>query len=149
MKKGFTLIELLVVVLIIGILSAVAMPQYTKAVEKSRAAEAEQILRHLYDQQVICGLENGSVEEFCDESQADIYDFPTSKNFTYTIRQNVFNAERESDTWDYALFITADPKGGSPGTADNIGPGIMGCAGEKCKDIGYTKKETNSYSVKP
>ena len=59
MKRGFTLIELLVVVLIIGILSSVALPQYTNAVEKARTAEAVQNISMLEKQLDLYLLENG------------------------------------------------------------------------------------------
>lgn len=56
-KSGFTLIELLVVVLIIGILSAVALPQYTKAVNKSRVATLEPVLKSIYQAGQLAVLE--------------------------------------------------------------------------------------------
>ena len=49
MKKGFTLVEILVAVLIMGILVTMAVPQYEKAVEKSRMAEVRTVLKRLYD----------------------------------------------------------------------------------------------------
>ena len=77
-SAGFTLIELLVVVLIIGILSAVALPQYTKAVEKSRATEALTMIRAAIQAEEAYYLANG---EYTDDMEALDISIPSTDNF--------------------------------------------------------------------
>ena len=81
-KGGFTLIELLVVVLIIGILSSIALPQYTKAVEKARAAEAMVWLNNFVTAETVYFLARGKFGDL-DELDINLGSFSSNlmKNF--------------------------------------------------------------------
>lgn len=81
-KQAFTLIELLVVVLIIGILAAVALPQYQLAVEKARATEAMTNLKTVADAAEVYYLANGSYPDSLEDLDIEV---PNLKDFTWRV----------------------------------------------------------------
>ena len=96
-KRAFTLIELLVVVLIIGILAAIALPQYEKAVAKTRTTQAVVTLKAISDAQEIFYLANGQYALYLEELglsdyNTDSFTFSCSSRRTccaYPVDQNV------------------------------------------------------------
>lgn len=121
-KKGFTLIELLVVVLIIGILSSIALPQYTTAVEKARATEAVMNIKTITDAADLFILENPASSSTCFSdfgatalsggtwSGGDY----TTKNFTYDdlcIANGKGRIDIHRNTGEYSFWITNEGDG--------------------------------------
>lgn len=144
-NAGFTLIELLVVVLIIGILSSIALPQYTNAVEKSRASEAWNILKKMEEALAIKNMEMGTEEEnyLLEElpiSFINITGKPAignafvSKNFFYRIYQGHGEATRTDWSQAKVLYVL------------NVKKGKRYCAGFNnwCEKLGFSKVTTGS-----
>lgn len=136
MKQGFTLIELLVVVLIIGILSSIALPQYSRAVEKARATAAVVMADGVHKGVLLYYLANQSFPSSIEDLDVQV---SNSKTFDVVLGVSNFRVRRlgkgfsASDQGFYELTYQYD----------NTGKLLRRlCTGDPCK---YVVSSTGTY----
>lgn len=104
--QGFTLIELLVVVLVIGILSAAALPQYTFAVEKARYAGLLSMMKS-FEREAQLAFLGGNLSSANDPSVCEAFESFSGGRWegsNYVLKDFILNVEECSS--DYISIDT-------------------------------------------
>ncbi|NKB73864.1 MAG: prepilin-type N-terminal cleavage/methylation domain-containing protein [Synechococcus sp. s2_metabat2_7] len=102
-SEGFTLVELMIVIVIVGILSAIALPNFLNQTKKAAATEAKQQVSSIFKQAHTYVLEKGSlgtVDTDCSDYAGTLTTIAEGAGFKYTCggTQTAFTVKAEGDT---------------------------------------------------
>ena len=116
---GFTLIELLAAVLIIGILAAVAIPQYRNAIDKTKLKEGLIYIKHIEQAENLYKLQYGDYTSNLDKLGLDL---PPTISWTYSVAsagnpQRIDMINQQRTIWIEYNFISRSYKCNSKGSA--------------------------------
>ena len=116
-QNGFTLIELIMVMIILGVLSAVAIPRYLETIQKAEEAAEDAVISN-----ISVALENYGVHKLIDSGRAiwpdNPFDALKDKPQTYTTWTN-------ADTDKEWTFVDGDPAYITHQRSDNKMEGSM------------------------
>jgi len=101
MRGGFTLIELLIVVAIIGILAAIAVPNFLNAQIRAKIAKCESEMRALNDAYTEYRLDRGGWPPHADRCKAQHKFVTTPIAYLSTSMEDPFQKEGTTMTWEW------------------------------------------------
>ncbi len=157
-KFGFTLIELLAVVLIIGILTAIALPQYRKSTQRAEAMEALVNLKSIFESAKRYKSANSEAPTKLNGLDVSFYDADTENastfnmgKFTYKFDGDYISACRNNDACCFKMYYTYPPLGKF---GKDLGKDVLTCIGTPdtkygwiCEAMGYDKLDGNEYNM--